>query len=327
MTLFSYIGIGAVLITSWIVFHKRPKHLPLNVRLAGDFAWIIGAVIGLCLFFFLAGCSAHRVQPQTHGEVPPPPALVKPAIEVPPEVEPELIQALEAYERTKKAPVVKLDGLTLYPYKDGFTVNVKYLRMVDVQFAEGERLTKDVIIGDPEAWKGHHSISGEGEARREHLALSPQEKGSETDVLIYSNYGVYALVAHEGKQGPTRLGMWSPQDVRSRITARNIALAKQAEQQHENPRPANQRYTVSGDDVAWMPEQVIDDGTRVYIRFRPEVRTSTMPLLYITEHGEKELVNYATQWPYIVVSQLFTQAELVSGVGRQQQRVTIERND
>jgi type IV secretion system protein VirB9 len=55
----------------------------------------------------------------------------------------------------------------------------------------------------------------------------------------------------------------------------------------------------------------------------PEMKTSEAPALLIAAGSGTQMVNYRVEGNYYVVDRLFNQAVLVSGVGRQQDRVTI----
>ena len=53
------------------------------------------------------------------------------------------------------------------------------------------------------------------------------------------------------------------------------------------------------------------------------MKSSEAPALLISAGGGTQMVNYRLAGDYFVVDRLFDQALLVSGVGRQQDRVTI----
>jgi type IV secretion system protein VirB9 len=54
-----------------------------------------------------------------------------------------------------------------------------------------------------------------------------------------------------------------------------------------------------------------------------EMKTSEAPALLIAAGSGTQMVNYRVDGNYYVVDRLFNQAELVMGVGREQDRVTI----
>ena len=55
------------------------------------------------------------------------------------------------------------------------------------------------------------------------------------------------------------------------------------------------------------------------------LQASEAPALLVQSRGESALVNYRVRLPYYVVDRLFDTAVLIVGVGRHQDRVTIQR--
>ena len=53
------------------------------------------------------------------------------------------------------------------------------------------------------------------------------------------------------------------------------------------------------------------------------MKTSEAPALLVSADGGTQMVNYRVEGNYYVVDRLFSDAILVSGVGRDQDRVTI----
>ena len=87
------------------------------------------------------------------------------------------------------------------------------------------------------------------------------------------------------------------------------------------------RYEISGDSPHWRPEQVFDDGSKVYIRFPGRLDQGEAPPLFVVgQGGEGMLVNYRMRENYYVVDRLFTRAELRMGEDRQAV-VRIARSD
>ena len=64
----------------------------------------------------------------------------------------------------------------------------------------------------------------------------------------------------------------------------------------------------------------------VYIQVPATLQASEAPALLVQSRGgESALVNYRVRLPYYVVDRLFDTAVLIVGVGRHQDRVTIQR--
>jgi type IV secretion system protein VirB9 len=90
-----------------------------------------------------------------------------------------------------------------------------------------------------------------------------------------------------------------------------------------DPGQLNFSYKIDGANVPFRPVRAFDDGSHVYIQMAPGMKTSDAPALLIAAGGGTQMVNYRVEGNYYVVDRLFNQAILVSGVGRQQDRVTI----
>jgi type IV secretion system protein VirB9 len=90
-----------------------------------------------------------------------------------------------------------------------------------------------------------------------------------------------------------------------------------------DPAQLNFAYMVSGPNVPWKPIRAFDDGSHVYIQMPAKMKASEAPALLINAGSGTQMVNYRVKGNYYVVDRLFSDAILVSGVGRDQDRVTI----
>ena len=78
-----------------------------------------------------------------------------------------------------------------------------------------------------------------------------------------------------------------------------------------------------GANVPWKPVRAFDDGSHVYVQMPARMKSSEAPALLINAGSGTQMVNYRVKGNYYVVDRLFSDAILVSGVGRDQDRVTI----
>ena len=91
-----------------------------------------------------------------------------------------------------------------------------------------------------------------------------------------------------------------------------------------DPAQLNFGYAVSGANVPWKPIRAFDDGSRVYIQMPPGMKSSEAPALLVNAGSGTQTLNPLwVKGNYYVVDRLVTDAILVSGVGRDQDRVTI----
>ena len=173
------------------------------------------------------------------------------------------------------------------------------------------------LLGDSKRWWAVPSASGSGETQTPHVGIKATEKGISTNLVIYSTRRTYEINLIEGGKPEARVGFWFPDE-----EARQAA--KQAQVEIKPQRVENERYTIKG-SAPWKPVRVWDDSTRTFIELPPESRVTTLPVLFVTDQGKRELVNYGVQWPLITVGRLFEKSELVLGTGWDQERVEIRR--
>jgi type IV secretion system protein TrbG len=73
--------------------------------------------------------------------------------------------------------------------------------------------------------------------------------------------------------------------------------------------------------------RAFDDGVRVYIEFPESIAQGEMPPLFVIgAGGAAELVNYRVSGRYMLVDRLFSEAELLIGDRKSEQRVRIRAN-
>jgi type IV secretion system protein VirB9 len=174
-----------------------------------------------------------------------------------------------------------------------------------------------VFLGDSVRWWAIPSTGGSKEQSTPHVIVKVREKGISTNLIITTDRRFYELNLIEGGKPESRVGFWYPEE--------EAALAaKQVQVEIKPQRVEHERYSVKG-SYPWTPRRVYDDGTRTFLELPPESRVTSLPVLFVTDQGKKELVNYGVQWPLITVGRLFEKAELVLGTGWGQERVEIRR--
>jgi type IV secretion system protein VirB9 len=84
-------------------------------------------------------------------------------------------------------------------------------------------------------------------------------------------------------------------------------------------------YTIDG-KAPWSPLRVYNDGIKTYIQMPLAMLQTEAPALLVIGSDDKEqLVNYRLHGDKYVVDQIFQKAELISGVGKKQLKITITR--
>jgi P-type conjugative transfer protein TrbG len=265
---------------------------------------------------------------------PPPPTGAQLLAEQPPEVQ----QALKEHRDDGKWPVYRTRERVLYPYDEGPEpiVDCAPLRTTDIQLEPGETIT-DVAMGDTERWMATPAASGDPRNPVPHLAVKPQLPGIETNLTIYTTKHIYHLVLRSRRRAMQEVEFYYPDELLAAMKKADAAAARAKQEAVDppadsdnvvrvasvDPAQLNFSYAVSGPNVPWKPIRAFDDGSHVYIQMPSTMKTSDAPALLIDAGNGTQMVNYRVEGNYYVVDRLFTNAILVSGVGRQQDRVTI----
>ena len=253
---------------------------------------------------------------------------------------PEVQQAIKEHNKSGDWPIYKTSAYTLYPYNEGPqpAVDCEPLRTSDIQLQPGETIT-DVAIGDSERWMATPASSGDPRNPVPHLAVKPQAPGIQTNLTIYTTKHIYHLLLRSrGSHAVQEVEFYYPDELTTAMkTADSAAKAQQdtaadppgddsgnvVKVANVDPAQLNFAYTVGGANVPWKPIRAFDDGSHVYIQMPPGMKSSEAPALLVNAGSGTQMVNYRVKGNYYVVDRLVTDAILVSGVGRDQDRVTI----
>jgi type IV secretion system protein TrbG len=249
---------------------------------------------------------------------------------------PEVREAVKQYRHGGIWPTFTTDHSQLYPYDQGPepVLSCEPLRTTDIQLQTGETIT-DVAMGDTERWQAIPAASGDPKNPVPHLAVKPQAPGIKTNLTIYTTRHIYHLnLRSRPGHGIEEVEFYYPDELRTSM--------KEADQQASQSRPTaaadddgvanlesvdpstlNFSYKVSGPAVPWRPVRAFDDGTHVYIEMPTSMKSADAPALLVSAGGGNEMVNYRVRSNYYVVDRLFDDAEMVAGVGRAQDRVTV----
>jgi type IV secretion system protein TrbG len=303
-------------------------------------------VLASALALIIGGCSAQQppappplnlavlTPPKT--ETPPPPTAAEILAQQPSQVN----SAIKQHEQSGEWPVYKTPSEVLYPYGEGPepVVDCAPLRTTDIQLQPGETIT-DVAMGDSERWMATPASSGDPRNPVPHLAVKPQASGIQTNLTIYTTKHIYHLLLRSRGRAMQEVEFYYPDEVLAAMKDADATAAKAKEQSvvdppgddndggvvkvAVNPGQLNFSYAINGPSVPFRPIRAFDDGSHVYIQMPPGMKTSEAPALLIAADGGTQMVNYRVEGNYYVVDRLFKQAVLVSGVGREQDRITI----
>jgi len=302
-------------------------------------------VVAAGLALMMGGCGARQppappqvkvavAAPPPKPEAPPPPTGAEILAAEPSQVR----DAIKEHQESGKWPVYRTPGSVIYPYDEGPepVLDCAPLRTTDIQLQPGETIT-DVAMGDTERWMATPASSGDPRNPVPHLAVKPQAPGIATNLTIYTTKHIYHLLLRSSGRAMQEVEFYYPDEVLAAMKEADAAAAKDGTAGDPpgddnasvvkiaaiDPGQLNFSYKIDGANVPFRPVRAFDDGSHVYIQMAPGMKTSDAPALLIAAGGGTQMVNYRVEGNYYVVDRLFNQAILVSGVGRQQDRVTI----
>lgn len=199
------------------------------------------------------------------------------------------------------------------------------LQVCDIELQGGE-IVRDVLVGDTVRWKVEPATSGAPGGQAIHLIVKPTEPGLVTSMVVTTSRRTYHI---QLKSHPTqymaRVGFDYPEDVSARMADINARI--EASTIPGAGVPADQLnfgYSISG-SARFRPTRVYTDGTKTYIQFPESVAAREAPVLFVVSGGQNRIVNYRMKSNMMIVDFAVDKAILISGVGWNQEKITIKR--
>jgi len=210
------------------------------------------------------------------------------------------------------------------------------LQVCDVALQAGE-LVNSIQLGDTARWTVEPAVSGSGATEVMHLILKPMDVGLETSLIVTTNRRSYHLKlrSHRTAYMPQvaftypeeALAQWEALKTRAGVERQEKTLPQTGEYLGD----LSFDYEIDG-SVAWKPVRVFNDGRKTIIEMPQAMQQTESPsLLVVRKDGglftddETVIVNYRVQGNRYIVDTVFDKAILIAGVGRSQDRVTIQR--
>lgn len=199
------------------------------------------------------------------------------------------------------------------------------LQVCDIELQAGE-IVRDVLLGDTVRWKVEPATSGAPGGQAVHLIVKPSEVGLVTSMVVTTSRRTYhiQLKSHQS-QYMARVGFDYPEDVNARFAEINARMeASIVPGAGVTADQLNFGFRTTG-TARWRPTRIYSDGSKTYIQFPSSLSGQDAPVLFVVSGGENRIVNYRMNGSMMVVDYHIDHAILVSGVGRQQQKITIRR--
>ncbi|MCL6230335.1 P-type conjugative transfer protein TrbG [Bartonella bilalgolemii] len=234
-------------------------------------------------------------------------------------------------------PIRSSDGSVKYLYGATLpTLVCTPLEICTIQLQAGETINS-LHAGDTARWKISPSISGTGATETTYVVVKPTDASLTTNLFITTDRRTYMIkLASTQNSSIPVLSFSYPDD-----TDQDWAAYKAATDKHRTTLPTGQnmaaldfnfRITISDPKIKWYPKRVYTDGLKTYIELPGDgIRGEAPALIAIGNDGRlfrkpsEKLINYRIIGNRYVVDTVITKVALISGVGSQQQRVTITK--
>ncbi|HCG9146939.1 TPA: P-type conjugative transfer protein TrbG [Vibrio parahaemolyticus] len=212
------------------------------------------------------------------------------------------------------------------------------LQVCDIALQPGEYVNS-IQLGDTARWNVEPAISGTGAGETQHLLIKPMDVGLETSLVVATDRRVYhiRLRSHRTEYMP-QVAFTYPEDALARW---DTIRSRERQHREDNTIPETREYLgdlsfdyeVSG-SASWKPVRVFNDGHKTIIQMpRAMQQTEAPTLLVVRKDGglfsdpETVMVNYRVQGDRYIVDTVFNKAILISGVGSNQDKITITKGD
>ena len=228
-----------------------------------------------------------------------------------------------------------------YPYRNGDSVTYLYsggqatvvcapLKLCIIELEPGERVVQDGIhLGDSARWMVSPAV---GANERTHVIVKPVEVGLETSLAVVTDRRVYhmRLVSRRDDYMPV-VAFHYPDQIAEQWQA---YYARQDEERSrrtipetgENIADLDFDYSINGcSSCSWRPLRVYNNGQQTIIQMGKDMGQSEAPALLVKTRQGEQMVNYRVRGDRYVVDQVFDEAVMIVGVGRNQDRVTVRR--
>jgi type IV secretion system protein VirB9 len=230
------------------------------------------------------------------------------------------------------------DGVVRFLYGATLpTVVCAPLQVCDLALQPGE-VVNNVNLGDKVRWNVSPAMSGSPAGQITHLIIKPTDAGLVSSMTIETNRRTYAIKLVSAQHAWMPLIAFNyPDDMQRQWGAYQQTVAWGAAATTlptgENVANLDFGFRLSGDHPSWRPLRVYTDGAKTYIQFPHAMAFGSAPALVGLDNDggwfsspSQQMVNYRIAGDRYVVDRVLDRAELVSGVGTGQTRVTITRD-
>ena len=199
------------------------------------------------------------------------------------------------------------------------------LNVTDVELQRGEAV-QSVLLGDTSRWRVD-VVTSAGDTP--HLIMKPLDVGLTTSMVVTTDRRTYHLRLRSHRtEYVARVNFTYPEDASAKIAAQEQMIKTKREKEtipetEDRLSDLDFNYRITG-KALWKPVRVYNDGRRTVLEMPTAMSQMEAPSLLVLQGGEQTLVNYRVQNRRYIVDRIFTEAILITGVGRHQEQVTVK---
>jgi len=211
------------------------------------------------------------------------------------------------------------------------TIICAVMQICDLWLEEGENINS-VSLGDSIRWIVEPATTGIGEYMRHHIMIKPMDSALETNLVINTDRRSYniKLKSHRTEY-MAQIAFIYPEKALAKFSQLQRIEAHKRE---DNIIPETKEYLgdlyfnyrIKG-DKRLRPVRVYNDGIKTIIEMPKSMLHDETPSTngWLFKKEQPVMVNYRVHGTRFIVDTVFEYAVLTTGVGRSQQKVTIEK--
>lgn len=266
----------------------------------------------------------------------PPAERKSPPVHIGPPAQRALAESHDWAENPEAMPTRDPGGRVMFPFSQSApTIVCAPLHVCDIELQAGEVVQGAPHVGDSVRWRISPAISGTDDKRVTHLIIKPTEAGLDTNLIIPTDRHTYHVrLVSSTTRYVSSVGFFYPEDQQQAWTdvAKN-ARAKDRDGGADMPTVAVNRLNfdykikVVHGKPSFKPLRAMDDGYHTYVSMNEDLTQQEAPVLVgISASGEERMVNYRLKGNMYVIDGTLPKLALISGVGREQQRIELTRD-
>jgi len=244
-------------------------------------------------------------------------------------------------ENPSAMPLRDAGGRVLFPFSQSApTIVCAPLHVCDIELQAGEIVQGTPHIGDSVRWKISPAISGTDENQVTHLIIKPTESGLDTNLMVPTDRHTYHIrLVSSTVRYVSSVGFFYPDEQQQSWS--DAAKAARKGDGHGGTGPGsadmptvavnrlnfNYRIKVVKGKPQFKPLRAMDDGYHTYISMNEDMQQLEAPILVgISSSGQEQIVNYRLKGNIYVIDGTLPKMALITGAGRDQQRVELIRD-